>query len=493
MALAIRNGLKVGGSLIITWSVALIVKLDVPAHLGPIRQGYFGFAESFATMFFATLGLGIDMYVVKECAVRPKHASDILGGVFALRAAMSTAIFAAMVVVLRVTHRPAEVLLTVLVFGLTNVAMSAAGTFVSILQAISYVSPAVIANISTKILWGGALLAGLHYGAPLPLLALPALLGELLRVVVVGYSVRKTAGIELRIDVKAVRAALVASVPYYVNTMALGILGSVAMSTLEFVHHDEREVGWFAADQNLAALCMMLSPVIYWVVLPMLSRAQARSAEEGMAVFRRCLEGIIVVIVPVTVLISSGSELLVRVAFGPKYAPGATGLAVLSLMFVMIYMNILLATFLIILGRGWSVTFLSLSAILVTAALMLVLVPLGRRWLPEGGECAGAAMAVIGSEACTLVGMLTRFSRFPLDARNVRAIGKSVAVGVSVLLLGRLMRPLGDVRLAIEAVLYVLAAFAVRAVRPEDVATVIRLVRERRSQRGRPTVECAPP
>jgi hypothetical protein len=102
-------------------------------------------------------------------------------------------------------------------------------------------------------------------------------------------------------------------------------------------------------------------------------------------------------------------------------------------------------------------------------------------------------MAVIGSEACTLAGMLTRFAKFPLDARNVRAIGKSVAVGVGVLVLGHLMRPLGDVRLAIEAVVYVLAAFAVRAVRPEDVATVVRLVRERRSGAGRPTVECAPP
>jgi O-antigen/teichoic acid export membrane protein len=480
MALAIRNGLKMGGSLVITWSVALIVKLDVPAHLGPIRQGHFGFAESFAAMFFAALGLGMDTYIIKECAVRPRHASDILGGIFALRGLMSAVIFGAMVVVLLVTHRPPEVLLTVMVFGVTNLFMYTAGTLGSLLQAISYVTPAAIANVATKIVWGGALLVGLHYNAPLPLLALPALASEALRTVIVGYAARKTAGLELRIDIKAVRAALVESAPFYVNALALGILSSVAMSTLEFVRHDEREVGWFAADQNLAALCMMLSPVIYWVVMPLLSRAHARSKEEGMAVFRRCLEGIILVIVPVTVLISAGSDVFVRVAFGAKYAPGATGLAILSLMFVMIYMNILFATHLIIMGRGWSVTILSASAIFITSALMLVFVPLGHRLLPEGGECAGAALAVIGSEACTVIGMVTRYDKFPLDGRNVRAIGKSVLVGIAVLLIDRPLRAIGAARLPLDAVIYVVLAFAVRAVRPEDVATVLRLVRERR-------------
>ena len=82
-AVAIRNGIKMGPLLIVTWSVALIVKLQLPARLGPVRQGHFGFAESFAAMFFATLTLGVDTYIMKEVAVRPKHASDVVGGVFA--------------------------------------------------------------------------------------------------------------------------------------------------------------------------------------------------------------------------------------------------------------------------------------------------------------------------------------------------------------------------------------------------------------------------
>src|ERR1041385_8177257 len=89
IAVAVRNALKLGGSLVLTWSVALIVKLQLPAHLGPIRQGRYGFAEGFAGMWFSAVSLGIETYVFKEVPVRPKHASDFMGGVFALRGLIS--------------------------------------------------------------------------------------------------------------------------------------------------------------------------------------------------------------------------------------------------------------------------------------------------------------------------------------------------------------------------------------------------------------------
>src|SRR5579859_953065 len=76
IAVAIRNGLKLGGALLITWTVALIVKLQIPRHLGPIGQAHFAFSESFAITFFTAIGLGVDRYIIKEIPVRPDHASD---------------------------------------------------------------------------------------------------------------------------------------------------------------------------------------------------------------------------------------------------------------------------------------------------------------------------------------------------------------------------------------------------------------------------------
>jgi O-antigen/teichoic acid export membrane protein len=482
LAVALRNGLKMGGSLLITWSVAMIVKVRVPAHLGPVRQGHFGFAEGFATICFATLGLGIDTHLMKEVAVRPKYASDVVGGVFTLRLLMSVVLFAGMGAFLWRTGRPEEVVLAATVFGVCNVLMTMNATLGAILQAVSRVGPAVTANIATKIVWGAGLLVGLHYNASLPVLALPGLVGETLRLGILVPAVTRGAELHFRIDVPEARAAVIESVPYFVNALALGVLGSLGLSVLEYIRVDEREVGWFAAVQNVAYLCMLLSPLLFWVVMPLLARAQARSEEEGMMVFRRCLEALVIAIVPITVLISAGSDVLIHIAFGPKYAPARTGLSILSLVFGMTYMNTMFAMALIIARRGWSVTTISIGAVFVTAILTVLFVPLGRRLMGEGGECAGAAAAVIGSEACVFIAMVSRFPVFPLDARNIRACAKSVALGVAILAADPLLRGLGAARLAVEGVVYLGMALAIGVVRIRDVGLVIRLLRQRRGE-----------
>jgi O-antigen/teichoic acid export membrane protein len=479
MGIALRNAIKMGGSLLITWTVAMIVKLHVPAHLGPIRQGHFGFAENFATMFFSTLGLGVDTHIIKEVAVRPRYASDIVGGVFALRAFLCVALFVAMGAALWFTGRSGEVFYAALIFGGSQVLLSGNATLGAVLQAVSKVGPAAVSNVLAKIIWGGGLLVGLHYDAPLAVLALPALVGEALRAVILTPATVKGTDLAFRIDVPETKKALVESVPYFVNGLALGVLSSLGMSVLEFIRKDEREVGWFAAVQNLGYLCMLLSPLLFWVVMPLLSRAQARSEDEGRLVFRRCLEGIIVAIIPVTVLISAGADFLVRSAFGAAYIPAHTGLSILSLVFIMTYANMMMAMNLIILKRGWSVTVISVCAVFVTAGLMFVFVPLGRHLIGEGGECAGAAAAVIGSEACTLVAMLTRFDRFPLDRRNLSSFAKSLAIAVFILVLNRFLLPIGPVRLVLEGLLYLALAFVLRVVRVSEIKDVIKIVRHR--------------
>jgi len=484
MSVALRNGLKMGGSLLITWTVAMIVKFEVPRYLGPVRQGHFGFSESFAAMFFSMLSLGVETHIIKEVAVRPRYASDVIGGVFAIRAFLSVVLLAAMGITLWATGRSPDVVAAALVFGGMNILGSLNGTYGAVLQAISRVEPAVVANILTKVVWGIGLLVALHLGAPLWVLALPAFVGEALRLAIMIPSTRRLAKLEYRINVGEIRKALLESVPYFVNGLALGILNGLGMSVLEYIRKDEREVGWFAADQNLGYLCMLLSPILFWVVMPLLSRAQARSKEEGIEVFRRCLEGIVVAIIPITVLISAGADILVRFAFRAAYLPAATGLSILSLVFIMTYMNMMFAMNLIVTGRGWSVTVISICSVFVSATLNLLFVPLGRHLLGEGGECAGAAASVIGSEAFVVIAMLTRFETLPLDARNLATGGKSVAIGALILILNHYIRGLGPVRLVLEALLYVALAFVLRVVRVRELAHVVSLVRKR----GEPVV-----
>ncbi len=483
IGLAVRNGIKLGGSLLLTWSVALIVRFQVPAHLGPTRVGHFGFAESFANMFLCFVSLGIDTYIVKEISVRPKHASDFIGGVFALRVAMSVVLFSVMMLALKLTGRMGEIPATVAVFAVTQFFISLNQTLAAILQATSKVDRLAISNVGGKVVWGVGLLLGLHYNAPLPLLALPMLLGEVLRIMILVPTARIAAGVHFRFTTEGLWPVLVASLPYFIGTIALTFGNNLSMSALEFIRKDDREVGWYAASQNLGSLAMLLCPLLVWVIMPMLSRAWARSPDEMMAIVRRSFEALLVIIAPATTMISCGSDIFVRVAFGEKFAPAAAGLSILSLVFVMFYLNIMLGNALVITGKQWWNTLISVSSIFSIALLMLVCVPLGRWLLGTGGECAGAATAVVANEMLVVGAMLTRFDSPPLDRRNVVVIVKSLAIAACVLLTNHYILGLGAARLVVDLALYLALALAVKVVRLADVRKLVELVKSRgRSQ-----------
>ncbi|HXJ81250.1 MAG TPA: oligosaccharide flippase family protein [Candidatus Methylomirabilis sp.] len=477
IAVTVRNGLRLGASLLITWSVAMIVKLQVPAHLGPVRQGYFSAAESLAGVFFILIGLGIDTHIMREVSVRPRHASEIVGGIFVLRGLMSAALLIVMTAVLQTSRRPSELVVTAAVFGIANLIIANNTTLASVLQATSFAGPVAAANVAGKLAWAAGVLLALHYDAPLPLLALALPGGDLLKTAVLVPFARSRLQLQFRIDVPALRRALRASTPFFVNAMALGLLSNLGMSILAFIRTDPREVGWFAAVQNLVALCSLLMPLMGWVIMPLLSRAYARSEAEGLGMLRRGLEGLIILVAPLTVAVSASSDTLVRVAFGPAFAPAAPGLSILSLVFLMTYLDVMLAMALSIVGRGWSVTLVSIGSVFVNAALMLLCVPIGRGLIGTGGECAGAAASVVATEVFVLVAMLSRFRESPLDGRVIRALVKSVATAVVVLLVDRALRGLGPTRLVADAALYGAMTLALRTVRLAELRQAWRSLR----------------
>ena len=59
--------------------------------------------------------------------------------------------------------------------------------------------------------------------------------------------------------------------PYFISAIAVSFGNNLSLSALEFIRKDEREVGWYAASQNLGSLAMLLCPLLVWVVMPMLS------------------------------------------------------------------------------------------------------------------------------------------------------------------------------------------------------------------------------
>ncbi|MDB4993422.1 MAG: hypothetical protein JWM74_854 [Myxococcaceae bacterium] len=477
---AARNALKLGGSLMATWAVALVVRFHLPRHLGPESFGAYNFSESFAGAFSIFVGLGVETYIQKEISVRPEHATDFFGGVVVLRALLSSILLTAMAAVLVVTHRPMETVYVAIVFGVAQFLASLNDMLGTMLQASTHVGGLAITNVIAKIVWGAGIIIGIWLGAPLWALALPLVLSELLRVAFLFPATKIAIRLEFRVDPRVVKAVVLASLPFYVNSMAIALGARIDVSMLEYMATND-EVGWYGAANNLASLAMLLAPIFSWVLMPLLSRAAKRSEGEVFVIVRRAIEGLVVASIPITLMIGLGADLWVKIVFGPAFAPAAMSLRVLAPIFVLTYVAMLLASALIILNRSWTLTVTSVGGLIAMPALVWLLVPLGRR-LGPGGAGTGASLAQVLMEALIVTSFFFTIGRSGFDKRSVTAIAKSVVVSLVVIAMHRALGWLGPARIAVDFIVYVLLAFAIGVVRYREIKDGLRaLVSERRA------------
>jgi len=450
--LAARNAAKLILSLAATWSVALVVRLWLPRHLGPEKFGLFSLAESLAVTYIGFTTLGIDDYTQREIPVRPRHASDYFGGVTALRLCLGVLLLIALWASLRVSGRSAETIAVATVFGLGYVAQIFTQSQGVFLTARGTVNRLAITNVVAKLAWGGFLLVALVLGAPLAVLAAAFLVGQLVRAAML-HAESSSHGLEYRIDVRAVRAVVLASTPYFANQAAL-YLNRLDVPILAYVTGDDRAVGWYGAAMSFSQLVFLVAPVMGSVLLPLMSRAWARSESDLWTVVHKCAGGIIALATPIALIVMLGADIWIRLAFGESFGPAVLSLRVFALQAVLTYLTLLMAMALVAAGRAWRLTLSSAIAIVARVALVAALVPPCARVFGTGGAGAGAAVAVVLTELVALSVMLRGLRRQALGDRLPAQTAKSILAFLAASAVHVALGGLGPWRLPIDVAVY---------------------------------------
>ena len=479
VAIALKNTVKLGASLLITWTVALVVRFQLPRHLGPETFGQLNFCDAFAGAFFVFIGLGVDTYIQKEIPVRPKHATEFFGGILLARALLSVPLLAMLAFTLAATGHPAELQIVAIVFGLNHFVYALNNSFSTMLQSSTKVGALAIVNVASKVMWGVGLVAAIWMDAKLVVLAATFLISELVRTALLLPALRSTIGLKLELHFDTAKRALIASLPFYGTMVAINLGHRLDVSMLEFMA-SHIEVGWYSAAANFATLAMLLSPLVSWVLMPLLARARHRSLEEFFAILRRALEAILVTAIPVTLMMALGADFWVHLAFGESFAPSAPTLQLMAPMFVATYLAMLCSNALILLGRPWLLTIVSVVGLCVGPMLILAMVPLLSGYGP-GGAGMGAALGLVGTESF-IAGLLLYFvGKSAFDRRSVSAISKSVLLCVAVSFLHVALAGLGAWRLLIDILVYTAGALATGAVEPSAVREVARMLFQRKA------------
>ena len=469
---AVRSAMVLNAALVATWAVASLVRFFLSRHLGPELFGVYRAADAQTTVWYMLLSFGMETYIQKEIPVRPQHATDFLGGVVVARALLSVVVLSGLAALLWMKGVPTPRSALLLTFCAGYAVMSMNATLAALLHASRQVGGLSVMNVVTKIVWGVGILVAVLLRLPLAGLAGAMAVSEVGKCVVLALLVRKHLGARWRVDFGAIKRVFAISLPFYVNGVAITVYGNVDTIVLSWLSSDA-EVGYYSAAQNIAGLSMFISPLIGWVLMPLLSRAGARSSDEMYALFLRALELVITLIAPVVAMVGLGADVWVTRLSGGDYGPAALALRILAPMFVLTYLATIAATTLNIQGRSWTVTIVSCGSLFASAALDTFLVPRAWHWLGIGGAGAGAAFSLTLTEAAVSMTFLIVLGRRAFDRRSLAAIAKSFLICALVAAFDHFLRPLTWSRLMLDALAFGVLAIVTGTVRLDEVRALV--------------------
>jgi O-antigen/teichoic acid export membrane protein len=337
-----------------------------------------------------------------------------------------------------------------------------------------------VLNVGSKLLWGAGIVVAFALGGGVEHVAWALTLSEGGKTVALALITRRHLGFRTTVNLRGTSVVLAASLPFFLTEIARTVFAKVDISVMSFLASD-MEVGWYAAASNLAGLTMLITPLIGWVLLPLTSRAAARSNEELTVLTRRAMELILVTAIPVTLLMCLGADVIVDMVFGAAFAPATRSLRILAPMFVLTYVAIVSACTLVRLDRGWAVTWVLMSGLAVSPLLNWLLIPRCLTAFGPGGAGIGAAIALLTLETCMTAVMTWMVARRAFDRRSVTVLAKTGVVCVVVVVLDRLLLPFGALRMAADGLLYAGLVVAWKAV---DVQQITQFVRHALARRG---------
>jgi O-antigen/teichoic acid export membrane protein len=473
--IAIRNAALMTLSLVGTLGVAVAVRIWMPRFLGPQAFGTLHFAEELAAacLFFTTLGF--EPHIRREVSIRPSHASEFFGGMVQLRLMATVVVFGAMAGLLWAMGKSAIEWELVYLFGLGQVAFVLNTSFASCLQATSKVTELAVINVASKVVWGTAIVLGLWLGGNLRFVALSFLVTEALKAPLLYAVCRKHLDLKLRFELAPVLAVMGFCMPYYLNQLTHEVYARTGVTFMSGMTNNQ-EVGWYGAANHVKTLVLLALPIINAVIMPSASRLAKESAELLAEMMRGAVRLVLSLAMPVAIVLAFNAGDIIHLLYSSEYAPAARNLLVLSAIVPLACYCVLSAMQLLLLGRIWAVTAISLAGLGVNLATTPLFIRELHDLLGPGGAGVGAGLAAVLTEATVALSLHIAIAD-RVAARQLTTLALRFAVVAAVLGLAHLLlASTGVFRLPLEALLCALVGTAVGAIPLRQILTQLRAV-----------------
>lgn len=463
---ALRNAFHLLYSQVLTFAMSIAITIFLPRALGPEGLGQLRLAGAIWGIATVGIGLGTNARVTIETVKRPEWCSEHLPTVLTLRTLAFLVATVGVGVYLALTGASERVVVVFVLTGLSTLPTVTSAVARSAIAGFEQMSYIAVTDVATKAVNMVLVFVMIIIGGDARHFAFLGIVGNTVSVVMMWRFLQRFPVSPMRASLRNARMILGASVGFLVSEAVLIVylqVDTVVMSTLI----SERELGWYSTSDTLYASLLFVPGVLLASLFPRIARLNATDPAELQRLVHQAYFTLLLISVPVglgTVAIASP---LCQLLYGDEFKGAADVLGVMGVVLIFGFSTILLGQVAIATGRQRFWNTLMVTAIGVSIALDLLLVPWMDRYRGNGA-IAGALSYFVTEGLMIVAGVLYVHPAAGNAASLVRTL-KIVLSGVVMFVVTWQLRdgPLPLVVLA-GAIVYAACVVASGGVTPEE-------------------------
>jgi O-antigen/teichoic acid export membrane protein len=482
-----KNASVLMASQIITWGLAILLTIFLPRYLGAAAIGKFHLANSLWAIIGIVAAFGMDMMITKEVARSPEKSGELFGTTLYLRTALFALGSLVIVAYGHIAGYPAETLYVIYIIGFVNFIAQFTIACDAVLIGFERMEFVSIGSILGKAANTFIVILMLILQQGLIVIAVVGIIGAFLQLAFTFNALRRLAALKLRFQWHLAKWMLKESFSYLMVRFALVVYQQIDIVIISLLV-TEKNMGWYGTADQLFGTFLFVPSVFITALYPALSRLFKSEPNSVNQIIRKSFDLMWLMAVPIGLGVLLIADPLVVLLYGEEFTQAGPVLAVMGIVLLLTYQNMLLGQFLISTDRqrAWSWTIGACA--LLTIPLDIFFVSLSERFFGIGAM--GGAFSFTVTEIVMLCTALLLLPKGTLDRQNAYRAIRVLLAGLIMVGVAWWVRDLFIlVPIITAAATYLLMIVILRAVPREDwvilrsmVENVLARVRRRQIQ-----------
>ena len=399
----VKNATVLMASQLITWALTLVLTVVLARYLGATLVGEYTLASSLWTIMGVFINFGMDTLLIKQIARSPEQLPELLGTTMIARTALFLLSCGAVALYAYLAHFSPTTLVLVALLGVAQLVTQIYLATQAALQGIELMEYVSIAGIISRVANTALGIAVLLLGYGVYAIAIVTIVAMLVGLVLQYGVLWRRYPIRIAFNLQHMWSIMRAGLPYLASSLGLVAYGQVDVLVISSLINTT-QVGWYASASRLFGTTMFLPVILTTAAFPSLTRAYANASDSVSRIIQKSFDLMLVLSVPLGLGLFVLADPLVVLLYGADFAPSGPVLALMGLVLIPTYQNILLGQFLTSTDRQnvWTVVILVATAL--TVPLDIVLVPwCQQQW--SNGAIAGSLSFLITEVVMAAVGI----------------------------------------------------------------------------------------